>query len=36
MLKSKQFSQLIWFIGLWIISVIALGIVAYGIKLVIQ
>lgn len=36
MLKSKQFSQLIWFIGLWVVSVLALGIVAYAIKLVIQ
>lgn len=33
--KSKLPTRLIWFAGLWIASVVTLGLVAYAIKLVI-
>lgn len=29
------YTKLLWFAGLWVVSVLTLGIIAYGIKLVI-
>ncbi len=35
MQKNRLPSRLLWFAGLWIASVVSLGLVAYAIKLVI-
>ena len=35
MLKPSLFSKLLWFVAIWIASVMTLGIVAYAIKIVI-
>jgi hypothetical protein len=34
-MKQALFFKWVWFIGIWLASVVALGIVAYAIKLVI-
>lgn len=34
-MKQTLVSKLLWFAGLWLVSVLALGVVAYAIKLVV-
>lgn len=36
MAVNRTTSRLIWFAGIWLTSVLALGIVAYGIRLMIS
>ncbi len=33
---SERASQLLWFVGLWLASVVMLGIVAYAIRLILK
>jgi len=35
-MKARSLRRIGWFVGLWIASVLALGIVAYGIRLAIH
>ena len=31
---DPRFQKLLWFVGLWIASVLSLGVVAYGLRLI--
>ncbi len=35
-MRAETFKRLVWFVGLWLASVAALGVVAYAIRLAIN